>query len=102
MVIGDPANGEHLIFGQGSDDQKRDRFGAGLAVFDAQGDGIIDLLVGAPGERVRGVPEAGRIDLFEGWTGGGVAATDVWWRQGKDKLSGEPNEGDHFGGAIGG
>jgi FG-GAP repeat len=55
-----------------------DRFGAAVAVTDADGDGYADLLVGAPGEDLTTGADAGLVSLVRGssagFTGGGNVA----------------------------
>jgi hypothetical protein len=58
-----------------------DDFGAALAVGDLDGDGLQDLIVGAPGETVNGQAEAGQVHLFAGAAAGLTSAGDQVWNQ---------------------
>jgi hypothetical protein len=79
----------------GEVDEDGDQFGAALAVGDFDGDGIEDLAVGAPGDRL-GAVRAGSVFVFSGsgagiTTGFPITQTDA----------GEVNEeGDQFGAAL--
>lgn len=48
-------------------------FGRSLAAGDLDGDGVDDLVVGAPGEAVAGLPRAGRVYIYLGVAQGGLA-----------------------------
>jgi hypothetical protein len=57
-----------------------DHFGVALAAGDVTGDGHLDLVVGAPGEDIGAVPNAGAVTLFlgngSGLTGSGPQSID--------------------------
>ena len=52
----------------GGDNEANDRFGASLAAADFNGDGLMDVAVGAPGEDTGQGSEAGRLYIFSGST----------------------------------
>ncbi len=74
-----------------------DRFGAALAVGDFDGDGFPDLAIGAPGESLGALTDAGIIHVIYNDAGNGLAATDrQQWLQTLD-----PAElGDSFGSVL--
>ena len=55
-----------------------DQFGASLAAGDFNGDGWCDLAVGAGGEDVDGVLNAGSVHVFSGTAGGLLTTSQVW------------------------
>jgi hypothetical protein len=77
-----------------------DEFGASLAVGDFDGDSFDDVAVGAPGEKVAGLREAGMVLVFHGdasgFGGGGVTK----WTQGTAATVGSASQGDRFGAAL--
>lgn len=50
--------------------EQADAFGSSLSTTDTNGDGRADVLVGAPGEALDGVPSAGRVTLVLGTASG--------------------------------
>jgi hypothetical protein len=77
------------------DEDDGDRFGVALAVGDFDGNGYDDLAVGAPGDRLAGVPEVGSVFLYKGTKKGLVP----WLRLERASLD-TAHEGDHFGDAL--
>ena len=70
---------------------------AGAAVpCDFDGDGYADLAAGVPFEDVRGVTDAGAVQVLYG-SAGGVSARDQLWHQGKKGVKGALEKGDRFG-----
>ncbi|MBC8329374.1 MAG: FG-GAP repeat protein, partial [Planctomycetes bacterium] len=54
-----------------------EQFGTSVSmVDDVDGDGVIDLLVGAPGRKVNGLYRAGSVELYSGATGGLIYRLD--------------------------
>ncbi|KAA0929749.1 FG-GAP-like repeat-containing protein [Streptomyces apricus] len=81
-----------------------DRFGAALAVTDANGDGRDDVLVGAPGEAIGTRAAAGATTLVFGTEDGLVDAFGeghaVAYNQGTPRVPGAAEAGDAFGAAV--
>jgi hypothetical protein len=69
-----------------------DDFGLSVATGLLAGDDLADLVVGAPGEDVGTVPDAGAVNVLSG-TAGGLASASL-------ATQGNPEEGDHFGFAV--
>ncbi len=63
---------------------------------DFDGDGYADLAAGVPFEDVRGVTDAGAVQVLYG-SAGGVSARDQLWHQGKKGVKGALEKGDRFG-----
>ena len=63
---------------------------------DFDGDGYADLAVGVPFEDVRGVTDAGAVQVLYG-SAAGVSARDQLWHQGKKGVKGALEKGDRFG-----
>lgn len=77
-----------------------DAFGHALATGDFNGDGYVDLAVGAPFEDVGDVASAGAVSiLYCSSVGLGVAGNQLWY-QGLDGLPGTPGADDWFGYAL--
>lgn len=83
--------------GQG---EQEDRFGEGLAIGDANGDGHPDLAVGAPGEDVGGAGEAGAVTMLYGTTDGPGTAGARSFHQGTDGISGTNEDDDWLGESV--
>lgn len=77
-----------------------DKFGSALAAGDFNGDGIVDLAIGVPGESVGDIKEAGAVFVLYG-TGSGLAADDHQiWTQDSTGVADIPERFDHFGSAL--
>jgi hypothetical protein len=85
--------------GVGSTVEQGDGFGASFAVGDLQGDGVDELVVGAPGESVGAIGGAGAINVLLGsrlgLVGGAVVHQDV------PGIPGAAEPGDSFGQFLG-
>ncbi|HEX8103925.1 MAG TPA: proprotein convertase P-domain-containing protein [Solirubrobacteraceae bacterium] len=77
-----------------------DRFGAALAAADFGGTAQGDLAVGAPGESVGSVAEAGAVHVLAGASNGLAAAQSKRFVQGSAGMGGVAETGDHFGSAL--
>ncbi len=77
-----------------------DEFGAALATGDFNGDGFADLAVGAPGEDVGALADAGSAFVFYGSeTGLTVAGSQIWHFDSAD-VPESPAAGDRLGAAL--
>jgi hypothetical protein len=77
------------------------------AACDFNRDGVLDSVVGAPYEAyrpsdptVRGVPEAGAVDVVYGVAPGSTAIYQQHWTLASAGVPGQVAEGDHFGYAV--
>ena len=77
-----------------------DRFGASLAAGDLDGSGYADLAVGAPGESVGAVAQAGVAQVVLGSAGGLASAGNQLWSQNSTGISDSSETGDGFGAAV--
>ncbi len=76
-----------------------DRFGAALAIGDVTGDGIADLIVGAPGEAIGSRNGAGLVHVIPG-SRGGLTGSGSWVLVQGDGLGGTAEADDHVGAAV--
>ena len=67
--------------------------------FDFDGDGYADLAVGVWGEDLRGVRDAGAVQVLYG-SAAGVTARDQLWHQGRKGIKNKLEKDDHFGQAL--
>ncbi len=72
-------------------------FSNSLAVGDFNGDGMDDLAVGAPFDRVKGLYSAGSVHVFMGHTDGLSVDDDKIWHRARPSLKGAIAESQFFG-----
>lgn len=77
-----------------------DMFGGSLATGDFDGDGFSDLAIGTPGEGVKGVGDAGLVEIIYGSASGLTAAGSQLWEQGSTGMPGAREAGDEFGWSL--
>ena len=77
--------------------QANDQFGSALAAADFNGDGIVDLAIGTPGQS----GGAGAVYILFGSRAAGLKTTGAkLWTQNSPKILGMSEAGDHFGAAL--
>ncbi len=77
-----------------------DRFGEAVAVGDFNCDGYEDVAIGAPLDDAHtGRTDDGSINVIYGGSGG-LTTIDYLYHQGTSQVSGAPETGDQFGGAL--
>jgi hypothetical protein len=86
--------------GIGSDPELLDGFGFALAVGDFDASGAADLAVGAPGESVGTVDQAGAINVLYGGQPRLAGAGSQLFHQGTTGIGSDPEPGDEFGFAL--
>ena len=77
-----------------------DRFGIALAAGDVDGDGFSDLAIGAWGEDIGSIKNAGMVTTINGSSTGLKAATARAWTQGGGGLLGTSEAQDRFGTTV--
>jgi hypothetical protein len=77
-----------------------DAFGNALAVGDFDNDGFDDLAIGAPGEGVATIEDAGAVNVLRGSANGLTATGNQTWYQDSAGIAGSGEERDGFGNAL--
>ena len=77
-----------------------DGFGSVLTAGDFNGDGRDDLAIGAPGEDVGSVVDAGAVNVIYGSAAGLTSTGNQWWHQNSTGIADSAETGDGFGGAL--
>jgi hypothetical protein len=77
-----------------------DRFGASLAAGHFDDDNFADLAIGAPGEDVVGVADAGAVHVIHGAFIGPDPATSQLWSQDSNNIVEIAESGDNFGATL--
>ncbi len=77
--------------------EKEDWFGSALATGDINGDGRDDLAIGAYGEAIGTIKEAGAVTVLYGSVGGLTATGAQQLHQNQAAVPGAAERGDHFG-----
>jgi hypothetical protein len=86
------------VAGDGREDP--DHFGWSLGSGDFNGDGFADLAVGAQGEWVGEIINAGAMNVFYGSASGLTATGSQFWHQNSRGVAGTAEEGDSLGSAM--
>ncbi|GGO48163.1 FG-GAP-like repeat-containing protein [Streptomyces lasiicapitis] len=81
-------------------DEEGDGFGASVAVGDVNRDGFADIAVGAPGEDVGSVADAGSVTLVRGSASGVTGTGAQVFHQNTADVPGVAEKGDQFGAAA--
>lgn len=84
---------------RGESRNRNDGFGSAVAYGDIDGDGITDVVVGAPGEDVSGSNGAGAVTVICGRTNGLAKRSSQTFSQ-AGSVAGSPQAGDAFGDAV--
>ena len=77
-----------------------DEFGGALAAGDFNGDGYVDLAVGAPGEDIGSTNRAGMVVVLPGSAAGLATSGTIGIHQGSPGVPGATEGGDAFGSAL--
>ncbi|MEW1686874.1 FG-GAP repeat protein [Streptomyces sp. NPDC091265] len=81
-------------------DERGDGWGTDLSVADTNGDGYADVAIGAPGEDIGTVLDAGAVWVLRGSAGGLTADGAASWDQDSEHVPGVPERGDRWGGQV--
>ncbi|MFB9852025.1 FG-GAP-like repeat-containing protein [Micromonospora andamanensis] len=97
LAIGSAKHFSQSSPGVPGDSEKGDWFGSALAAGDLNGDGRDDLAIGAYGEAIGTITEAGAVTVLYGGVGGlsGTGAQQL--HQDQAAVPGSAERGDHFG-----
>ncbi|GIJ21935.1 hypothetical protein Vlu01_25590 [Micromonospora lutea] len=97
LAIGSAKHFSQSSPGVPGDSEKEDGFGSALAAGDLNGDGRDDLAIGAYGEAIGSIREAGAVTVLYGGVGGlsGTGAQQL--HQDQAAVPGSAERGDHFG-----
>ncbi|MET9672578.1 hypothetical protein ABZY68_05680 [Streptomyces sp. NPDC006482] len=77
-----------------------DSFGAAVATGDLDGDGYDDAVIGAPGEDVGAVADAGMVTVLRGTARGLTGTGAASWTQDSPSVPGAVERDDRFGGQV--
>ncbi|MYW68777.1 esterase [Streptomyces sp. SID8379] len=80
--------------------ERGDRWGADLSVGDTNGDGFADVAVGAPGEDIGSVADAGAVWVLRGSASGLTASGVRDFNQDSADVPGAAEKGDKFGAQV--
>jgi hypothetical protein len=80
--------------------ETNDVFGESLASGDFDGDGYDDLAVGAKGEYIGDIPDAGMVNVIYGTSEGLASSGNQIWHQDITDIAGEAQGYDHFGNSV--
>lgn len=80
--------------------ERGDGWGTDLSVADTDGDGFADVAIGAAGEDIGTVADAGAVWVLRGAAAGLTATGAKSWDQDSADVSGVPEKGDKWGGQV--
>lgn len=80
--------------------ERGDGWGTDLSVADTDGDGYADVAIGAAGEDIGTVADAGAVWVLRGASGGLTATGAKSWDQDSADVPGVPEKGDKWGGQV--
>ena len=80
--------------------ERGDGWGTDLSVADTDGDGYADVAIGAAGEDIGTVADAGAVWVLRGSAGGLTATGARSWDQDYANVPGVPEKGDKWGGQV--
>ncbi|MFF1719053.1 FG-GAP and VCBS repeat-containing protein [Streptomyces sviceus] len=80
--------------------EEDDRFGDAVSAGDVNGDGLADVAVGSPGEKLGDKQGAGMVNVLYGGRGGLTGTGAQGFTQDTDGVPGAVESGDNFGGAV--
>ncbi|MFD7324528.1 esterase [Streptomyces sp. NPDC059875] len=80
--------------------ERGDGWGSDLSVADTNGDGHADVAIGAPGEDIGTVADAGMVTVLRGARAGLTGTGALWWTQDSASVPGVVERADRFGGQV--